>query len=270
MANINPKLLQAVVEMFTKLQPQPVIPKKIAGGVASDTIPVVPPKTDSFAKSFDRGPGPTEGEFSSDVPRALDNESVTIDQGRTVDAASAPLRADEVVNPTRQKFAEQKLDLEGEQQGQQMDMIQDIIDADPTLSALSPTLLKETMPDIIKNNRNALGIKTDTSQVSTSVFEKLNDLAESAKTDPALAQKVQTLRAQAAQASERNDDKTLQMMLEQLTGTDAGLEGLERFGRSRPDVPNDPTGLPINIPDKGTTATMEQIMQAVTQELGIK
>tara|TARA_R110000803_G_scaffold37656_3_gene81242 strand:- start:1255 stop:2190 length:936 start_codon:yes stop_codon:yes gene_type:complete len=184
------------------------------------------------------------------------------------DAASKPLRADEVVNPIRQKEAE--LDLEGLHVNEQMDKIQEIIDADPGLSALSPALLKESMPNVISNNRDKLGIKNDVSQESTSVFQKLNDLAESAADDPKLAKQIQVFKAQAAQANERGDYKTLQLMLEQLTGTDAGLEGLSRFGRGRPTVPNDPTSLPINIPSKDKTATMEQIMKAVTQELGIK
>jgi hypothetical protein len=222
--------------------------------------------------------GPVEDNriLSVDQRKAIEEQEIenstqdAIMRQARISADSKPLRADEVVNPNRQKAAE--LDLEGLHIREQMDVIQDIIDSDPGLSALSPQLLKETMPDIIKNNRSILGIKNDVTQEATSVFDKLNDLAKSVAIDPTLSKKIQVMRAQASQASDRGDHKTLQLMLEQLTGTDAGLEGLERFGKGRPTVPNDPTSLPINVqrPTGEPTASLEQIMKAVTQELGIK
>jgi len=199
---------------------------------------------------------------------ALDNSADRLDPNTGYDAASAPLRADEVVNPNRQKAA--GLDLEGEKIGMQMDKIQEIIDKDGFLRALGEDDLRDLMPDIISKNKSALNIKPDVQELSTNVFDKLNELKESAKSDKTLLQKVEVLRAMAAQANDRKDEKTLQLMLEQLTGTDAGLEGLARFGKGRPTVPDDPTSLPINVPSKDKTATMEQIMKAVTQELGIK
>jgi len=202
-------------------------------------------------------------EFDTPIARTEDTAGFN-----PLDAANVPIRANEIVNPNRQKAA--GLDLEGEKIGMQMDKIQEIIDKDSFLRALGEDDIKDLMPSIISKNRNKLNIKDDVRQVSTSVFEKLNDLAESAATDPDLSKQIQVMRAQAAQANERNDYKTLQLMLEQLTGTDAGLEGLSRFGRGRPTIPDDPTSLPINVPSKDKTATMEQIMKAVTQELGIK
>ena len=292
MASLNPQLLQAVAKLLsTKRRKMPVTSDDLrtearkAGiddtGAAKTKVNQndigTGPDTDNFGKDFlddveplaptkmgKKNPRPVEI-FDRNAASSLDNRDVIPD---TSDAANVPIRADEVVNPNRQKAA--GLDLEGEKIGMQMDKIQEIINADPGLSALSPALLKESMPNVISNNRDKLGIKNDVRQVSTSVFEKLNDLAESAATDPNLSKQIQVMRAQAAQANERSDYKTLQLMLEQLTGTDAGLEGLSRFGRGRPTVPNDPTSLPINIPSKDKTATMEQIMKAVTQELGIK
>ena len=172
-------------------------------------------------------------EFDTPIARTEDTAGFN-----PLDAANVPIRADEIVNPNRQKAA--GLDLEGEKIGMQMDKIQEIIDKDGFLRALGEDDLRDLMPDIISNNKSALNIKPDVQKLSTNVFDKLNELKESAKNDKTLLQKVEVLRAQAAQANERKDEKTLQLMLEQLTGTDAGLEGLARFGKSRPGS-NNPT-----------------------------
>lgn len=208
---------------------------------------------------------------------SLDNRGETPDT--SLDRArSSHIGTDKVLNNKQRDI---ELDLDGQQTQRQMDEVQAIIDEDAGLSALSPALLQETMPDIIANNKVRLGIK-DTKELGNSVQDKLRELTTSVKGDDKLTKQIEVMIAKASQAADTNDVQALQDMLDQLTGSDRALMGMtgstpltkgkDQFGNIPNNGIDDPTSLPINVPRPAgePTASMEQIMKAVTQDLGIK